>query len=367
MGGCETTRATTHAVRGATRETSRSVSGKSTRAPYACTDSRSDRAGRLRVTREQRPLRGVLLSPRLPPEQSLTFTVSTFSLPNPCAGSVLKVYTTITVMKHNHGHAAPVRECSEFLTRFTPRIARNERMSTLRLVSLAGSLSVSIRPAARMAVRPTSMQATARAVGQSLRTPTAGGALPLRSAASISAASTSTLATRACPKIRRALAANGAAGLRTFATTPARRAEPPPPRRPDFKKLDADDVAHLRFLLGSPDSSLVTTIPAPNGEWQACAQDDLVSYNSDWMDKYHGHSPVLIKPKSTQEVSKVLQYCYQQRIAVVPQGGNTGLVGGGVPLYDELILSTEGLNQIRDFDDVSGASILLLPKTAVLF
>jgi hypothetical protein len=151
-----------------------------------------------------------------------------------------------------------------------------------------------------------------------------------------------------------------AAGSRTFATTPARRAEPPPPRRPDFKKLDAADVAHLRSLLGSPDSSLVTTIPAPNGEWQACAQDDLVSYNSDWMDKYHGHSPVLVKPKSTQEVSKVLQYCYQKRIAVVPQGGNTGLVGGGVPLYDELILSTEGLNQIRDFDDVSGASTSLV-------
>ncbi|TKA55394.1 hypothetical protein B0A53_02318 [Rhodotorula sp. CCFEE 5036] len=218
-----------------------------------------------------------------------------------------------------------------------------------------------------MTVRPTqSMQATARAVGQSVRTPRAGRAAPLRqSAASISAAaaaSTSkTLAGRACSAMmRRPLAA----GLRTFATTPARRAEPPPPRRPDFKKLDAADVAHLRSVLASPDSSLVTTIPAPNGEWQACAQDDLVSYNSDWMDKYHGHSPVLVKPKSTQEVSQVLQYCYQKRIAVVPQGGNTGLVGGGVPLYDELILSTEGLNQIRDFDDVSG--ILTADAGAIL-
>ncbi|GAA5980599.1 hypothetical protein JCM10908_001703 [Rhodotorula pacifica] len=222
-----------------------------------------------------------------------------------------------------------------------------------------------------MTVRATqSLQATARAVERSVRSPRVARA-GTASSASISAAAAS--APRAAATIAstsslltgaRAYSTTGARAVRAFSTTPARRAEPPPPRRPDFKKLDADDVAHLRSLLSSPESSLVTTIAAPNGEWQACAQEDLVSYNSDWMDKYHGNSPVLVKPKSTEEVSKVLQYCYQKRIAVVPQGGNTGLVGGGVPLYDELILSTEGLNKIRDFDDVSG--ILTADAGAIL-
>ncbi|GAA5859687.1 hypothetical protein JCM1840_006411 [Sporobolomyces johnsonii] len=138
-----------------------------------------------------------------------------------------------------------------------------------------------------------------------------------------------------------------------FSTSSRSSSKPVPPRRPDFKKLDADDVAYFRSILSSP-SSIVTTIPSPDGAWQTAAEDDLVGYNTDWMDKYKGNSPVLLKPKTTEEVSKVLAYCYKQRIAVVPQGGNTGLVGGGVPVYDELILSTEGMNQIREFDDVSG-------------
>lgn len=142
---------------------------------------------------------------------------------------------------------------------------------------------------------------------------------------------------------------------RAFSTSTARLADPKPPRRPDFKKLDAEDVAYFHSILSSP-SSLVTTIPSPDGSWTAVGADDLVGHNTDWMDKYQGNSPVLLKPKTTEEVSKILAYAYKKRIAVVPQGGNTGLVGGGVPLYDELIVNTEGLNSIRHFDDVSGAS-----------
>jgi hypothetical protein len=41
-------------------------------------------------------------------------------------------------------------------------------------------------------------------------------------------------------------------------------------------------------------------------------------------------------------------------LAVVPQGGNTGLVGGSVPVFDEVILSLQGMNKIRGFDNVSG-------------
>ncbi|GAA5925772.1 hypothetical protein JCM10213_008881 [Rhodosporidiobolus nylandii] len=150
---------------------------------------------------------------------------------------------------------------------------------------------------------------------------------------------------------------------RAFSSTPSRAGAPVPPRRPDFKKLDAEDVAFFRSVLSSP-SSLVTTIPSPDGSWQAASEDDLTPYNVDWMAKYQGNSPVFLRPKTTEEVSKILAYCYQKRIAVVPQGGNTGLVGGGVPVYDELILSTEGMNSVREFDDVSG--ILTADAGAIL-
>ena len=85
---------------------------------------------------------------------------------------------------------------------------------------------------------------------------------------------------------------------------------------------------------------------------------DLEGFNADWMRKYRGQSRVVVKPSSTVEVSKILAYCNEHSIAVVPQGGNTGLVGGSVPVFDELVLSTSRLNHIRSFDASSGALVL---------
>lgn len=50
----------------------------------------------------------------------------------------------------------------------------------------------------------------------------------------------------------------------------------------------------------------------------------------------------------------MLAYCNQRRLAVTPQGGNTGLVGGGVPVHDEVVLSTSRMNQVLAFDQDSG-------------
>lgn len=48
------------------------------------------------------------------------------------------------------------------------------------------------------------------------------------------------------------------------------------------------------------------------------------------------------------------RYCNSRNLAVNPQGGNTGLVGGSVPVYDEIILSTALMNNILTFDSISG-------------
>jgi FAD/FMN-containing dehydrogenase len=84
------------------------------------------------------------------------------------------------------------------------------------------------------------------------------------------------------------------------------------------------------------------------------------------MGKYKGKASTVLRPKTTQEVSEILKWCWNKRIGVVPQGGNTGLVGGSVPLGDELVLSLGSMNKVRSFDPVSGALLFVLWKQPVL-
>ena len=76
------------------------------------------------------------------------------------------------------------------------------------------------------------------------------------------------------------------------------------------------------------------------------------------MRKYKGHTKLVVKPGSTEEISKVLRYCNENMLAVVPQGGNSGLVGGSVPVFDEIVINTSRLNKIRSFDEVSGTLVV---------
>ncbi|XP_025829494.1 D-2-hydroxyglutarate dehydrogenase, mitochondrial-like [Agrilus planipennis] len=70
-----------------------------------------------------------------------------------------------------------------------------------------------------------------------------------------------------------------------------------------------------------------------------------------------GYSQCVLKPKTTEEVSKILKFCNYNHLAVCPQGGNTGLVGGSVPVFDEVVLSTALMNNIIDIDDASGVLV----------
>ncbi|KAL8897768.1 MAG: hypothetical protein Q9192_002421 [Flavoplaca navasiana] len=88
------------------------------------------------------------------------------------------------------------------------------------------------------------------------------------------------------------------------------------------------------------------------------ATADLEPFNSDWMRKYKGHTKLVIKPASAEEMSKALKYCNSNMLAVVPQGGNSGLVGGSVPVYDEIVVSTSRMNKIRSFDPIAGTLVV---------
>lgn len=88
------------------------------------------------------------------------------------------------------------------------------------------------------------------------------------------------------------------------------------------------------------------------------ATDDLEAFNCDWMRKYKGHTKLVLKPGSTEQVSKILKYCNENMLAVVPQGGNSGLVGGSVPVFDEIVINMSRMNTIRSFDETSGALVI---------
>jgi FAD/FMN-containing dehydrogenase len=78
-------------------------------------------------------------------------------------------------------------------------------------------------------------------------------------------------------------------------------------------------------------------------------------YLNDWRNQFHGLSPLVLKPLNTEMVSKILKICNENNVAVVPQGGNTGLVGGSIPsaLGDEVIISLEKMNKIIDTDPIN--------------
>ncbi|MDG2300887.1 MAG: FAD-binding oxidoreductase, partial [Acidimicrobiales bacterium] len=78
------------------------------------------------------------------------------------------------------------------------------------------------------------------------------------------------------------------------------------------------------------------------------------SYTVDWTRRYTGFTSAILLPKNTEEVSQVLKWCFAHSAALVPQGGNTGMVGGATPMNGELVLSLKRMSAIEEVDDASG-------------
>src|ERR1700688_2322220 len=82
--------------------------------------------------------------------------------------------------------------------------------------------------------------------------------------------------------------------------------------------------------------------------------DVIASYTTDWTGRFSGRSGVVVRPGSTEEVAGVILACRELGVPLVPQGGNTGLVGGGVPLGDEVVLSLRRMQVIEPVDTLAG-------------
>src|ERR1700691_6072514 len=65
---------------------------------------------------------------------------------------------------------------------------------------------------------------------------------------------------------------------------------------------------------------------------------------------FHGHTPVVLRPSSVDQVSQILKLANETTTPIVPQGGNTGLVGGQIAFDNEIVLSLTRLDRIREVD-----------------
>ena len=80
---------------------------------------------------------------------------------------------------------------------------------------------------------------------------------------------------------------------------------------------------------------------------------DIAPYVTEERDLFHGKSPLVLRPGTTAEVSEICKLATAHKIALVPQGGNTGLVGGQTPHNGEVVVSLRRLDKIREVDAAS--------------
>ena len=79
-------------------------------------------------------------------------------------------------------------------------------------------------------------------------------------------------------------------------------------------------------------------------------EDVIKTYSDDWTGRYRGSARAVISPQSTDEVAEILNWCSTNQVGVVPQGGNTGMVGGSTPLNGELIISLRKMKNVNFSD-----------------
>ena len=98
--------------------------------------------------------------------------------------------------------------------------------------------------------------------------------------------------------------------------------------------------------------SLVEQLRGLLGAGQVLSDGDLSAWEQDWRRRWRGKALAVVRPGSSTEVAAVVRACAAAGVALVPQGGNTGLVGGGVPDASgtQVLLSLQRMNRVRGLD-----------------
>lgn len=111
------------------------------------------------------------------------------------------------------------------------------------------------------------------------------------------------------------------------------------------------DISHFRSILEDSPGSLLQE-----------SEEDVSTYTADWTKHFNRSSDsnsnsnnLVLRPTTVDQVSAILAYCHAEKLAVVPQAGNTGLVGGSIPTVStEIILSVNKLKTIDSLEETTG-------------
>src|SRR5882757_1839744 len=90
------------------------------------------------------------------------------------------------------------------------------------------------------------------------------------------------------------------------------------------------------------------------------SQDDIAPYLTDFRRLYHGNTPLVLRPRSVDDVSRILALCNRDEVAVVPHGGNTSYCGAATPDESgtQIVISMQRLNSVRHIDAANYSMII---------
>ena len=108
---------------------------------------------------------------------------------------------------------------------------------------------------------------------------------------------------------------------------------------------------HKVDLIAMLDTTVVQEFQEIVGTNHALQEEALTAtYTADWTGRFQGKSPMVLRPADTSQVSELVKLAARAGLSIVPQGGNTGLVGGSVPLNEEIVISTLRMDHCEPVD-----------------
>lgn len=103
----------------------------------------------------------------------------------------------------------------------------------------------------------------------------------------------------------------------------------------------------------APSPDIIASIRAIVGEKGVIEGNDQAPFLSEWRGRWPGEAAMIVAPASTGEVADIVKICAAGNIAITPQGGNTGLVGGQIPSGNEILLSLKRMRSVRDISTLN--------------
>ncbi len=105
----------------------------------------------------------------------------------------------------------------------------------------------------------------------------------------------------------------------------------------NYKKISSGHLEFLTNIVGK--------------EFVFVDNDNLEKYGQDETEDLIFFPEVIVKPRTSQEISRLIKFCNQENISITPRGAGTGLSGGALPIHKGILLSMERFNQIIEIDE----------------